>query len=98
MPRGGASQSRSSSLLSGNLGYHQHHHRDDDVGDNGGETHDEDDQYLGYDHRDDDVGDDGGDPHDGDGQDLDPLLVRELEQRAAKSRATTNKRKQRPNR
>ena len=71
MPRGGASQSRSSSLLSGNLGYH---------------------------HRDDDVGDDGGDHHDGDGQDLDPLLLRELKQRAAKSRATTNQRKQRPNR
>ena len=75
LPRGGASQSRSSSLLSGNLGYH---HRDDDV--------------------DDDVDDDGGDPHDGDGQDLDPHLLRELKQRAAKSRATTNERKQRPNR
>ena len=71
LPRGGASQSRSSSLLSGNLGYH---------------------------HRDDDVDDDGGDPHDEDGQDLDPLLLRELKQRAAKSRATTNKRKQRSNR
>ena len=71
MPRGGASQSRSSSLLSGNLGYH---------------------------HRDDDVDDDGGELHDGDGQDIDPLLLRELEQRSAKSRATTCKRKQHPNR
>ena len=47
LPRGGASQSRSSSLLSGNLGYH---HRDDDGGDDGdddgGDPHDGDGQDL----------------------------------------------------
>ena len=52
LPRGGASQSRSSSLLSGNLGYH---HRDDDGGDDGGDD------------GDDDGGDDGDDDGDGDG-------------------------------
>ena len=43
MPRGGASQSRSSSLLSGNIG---DHHRDDDVDGDGGDPHDGDGQGL----------------------------------------------------